>query len=75
MSDTPAVSADLDLEPAPPLSPAVEQASQPYIGEWNQLVSTTNWEKGRIITAWRASLVRTAAELGPRIAPTEARES
>lgn len=54
MSDTP------ELSPATeetPLSPALAQASQPYIGEWNQLVSTTNWEKGRIICAWRGALV------------------
>lgn len=24
-----------------------------FVGEWHQLVSTTNWEKGRIIIAWR----------------------
>jgi hypothetical protein len=39
------------------------QASQPYIGEWNQLVSTTNWEKGRIICEWRAQLIDTGAEM------------
>ena len=27
-----------------------------YVNQWNQLVSTTNWEKGRIICAWRAAL-------------------
>lgn len=27
-----------------------------YIGQWNRLISTTNWEKGKIITAWRAEL-------------------
>lgn len=36
--------------------PAVENASQPFIGRWNQLVSTTNWEKGHIITEWRDAL-------------------
>lgn len=35
---------------------AVEQASQPFVGRWNQLVSTTNWEKGRIISEWRQAL-------------------
>ena len=35
---------------------ALEQATEPYIGRWNQLVSTTNWEKGRIIGQWRAAL-------------------
>jgi hypothetical protein len=27
-----------------------------FIGQWNKLVSTTNWEKGRIISQWRESL-------------------
>jgi hypothetical protein len=40
---------------------AVEQASQPFVGRWNQLVSTTNWEKGRIISEWRQALRDDAA--------------
>jgi hypothetical protein len=32
------------------------RASQPFVGQWSRLVSTTNWEKGRIILAWRAAL-------------------
>jgi len=39
------------------LSQPVIDASQPFIGRWNTLVSTTNWEKGRIITAWREELI------------------
>jgi len=27
-----------------------------YVGQWNRLVSTTNWEKGRIISQWREAL-------------------
>ena len=34
----------------------IDEASQPYIGRWNRLISTTNWEKGRIIHEWRAAL-------------------
>jgi hypothetical protein len=30
---------------------------EPFVGEWNRLVSTTNWEKGRIICEWREALV------------------
>lgn len=30
--------------------------SKPFIGQWNRLVSTTNWEKGEIIIQWRESL-------------------
>ena len=38
-----------------------DQASQPFVGKWNQLVSTTNWEKGRIIFQWRDALIRAEA--------------
>jgi hypothetical protein len=34
-----------------------DAASQPFVGRWNRLVSTTNWEKGRIICEWRAELL------------------
>jgi hypothetical protein len=43
------------------LDPALEEASQPYIGRWNRLVSTTNWEKGRIISQWRDALADAGA--------------
>lgn len=33
------------------------EASLLYVGRWNRLISTTNWEKGRIITQWREALV------------------
>ncbi|MDY0167888.1 MAG: hypothetical protein RBS80_15175 [Thermoguttaceae bacterium] len=41
----------IDLE-----STTVETASEEFLGRWNRLVSTTNWEKGRIICDWRAAL-------------------
>lgn len=37
------------------------ETSQPFVGKWNQLVSTTNWEKGRIIFQWRDALVTAEA--------------
>jgi hypothetical protein len=40
---------------------ALDQASQPFVGQWNQLVSTTNWEKGRIISQWRQALIDSGA--------------
>jgi len=43
-------------------STAVESIGQEYIGRWNRLVSTTNWEKGRIIAEWRASLEDTGLD-------------
>ena len=38
-------------------APVVEETSTEYLGQWNRLVSTTNWEKGRIICEWRQKLV------------------
>jgi len=35
----------------------LDSASQPFVGRWNQLISTTNWEKGQIILQWREALV------------------
>mgnify|MGYP007073178124 CR=1 FL=1 len=32
-------------------------ANMPFVSRWNHLVSTTNWEKGRIIFEWRQALV------------------
>jgi len=40
---------------------AFEEASAEYLGRWNRLISTTNWEKGRIISAWRAALIESDA--------------
>lgn len=36
--------------------------AQPYVGQWKELVSTTNWEKGRIIFEWRVALIEAGAE-------------
>jgi hypothetical protein len=44
-----------------PESPLVEATSAEYLGRWNRLVSTTNWEKGRIIHEWRQALVAAGA--------------
>lgn len=38
-----------------------DQASEVFIGRWRHLVSTTNWEKGRIIAQWRDALVESGA--------------
>jgi hypothetical protein len=32
------------------------EASTEYVDRWNRLISTTNWEKGRIISEWRDAL-------------------
>jgi hypothetical protein len=38
-----------------------DEASTEYVGRWNRLISTTNWEKGRIICQWRAALEEAGA--------------
>ena len=40
---------------------ALDQTSAEFVGRWNRLVSTTNWEKGRIICQWRERLEADAA--------------
>jgi len=47
----------LDAGTIPVEPPLVEETSTEYLGRWNRLISTTNWEKGRIISAWRESLL------------------
>ena len=42
---------------------AIERASEPYVGQWNTLISTTNWEKGRIIHEWRTTLTEENAQV------------
>jgi len=39
-----------------PETARADASSAEYVGRWNRLVSTTNWEKGRIITEWRGNL-------------------
>ncbi|MCG8648211.1 MAG: hypothetical protein MI861_00170, partial [Pirellulales bacterium] len=59
--------------PEPELSPSSEQENgedsrelielaQPFVGQWNRLISKTNWEKGQIIGQWRKALVESGAE-------------
>ncbi len=42
-------------------TPELERASEEFLGQWNRLVSTTNWDKGRIICRWRAALIDAGA--------------
>jgi len=55
VSETPAVAA------SPENSAELLEASQPYVGRWDRLVSSTNWEKGRIIAEWRQALMAAQA--------------
>jgi hypothetical protein len=42
----------------------IDQTSDTFLGQWKQLVSTTNWEKGRIIYDWRTALTEADAPAG-----------
>lgn len=48
-----------ELESSPALAGA--DAAGRFVGQWNRLVSTTNWEKGRIICEWREALIADGA--------------
>jgi len=41
---------------------SADETSVAYLGRWQQLVSTTNWEKGRIIFEWRQALEAAGAD-------------
>lgn len=41
----------------------IDNASRPYVGQWHTLISTTNWEKGRIISEWRAAKQKAGEEV------------
>lgn len=58
------VAAGADNASAGPEEDAASETTgldQPFVGRWNQLVSNTNWEKGRIINQWRAALIEAGA--------------
>jgi len=38
-------------------SPVESPESQSYVSQWVRLISTTNWDKGRIILEWRDALI------------------
>ncbi len=61
-----AVKDQLDGKNALTLSPETIEFSSAFIGEWNELVSTTNWDKGRVITAWRDLLEKENAPITER---------
>jgi hypothetical protein len=47
---------DESNEPSLESSVLASKPSVEYLGQWHRLVSTTNWEKGRIISSWRGAL-------------------
>ena len=38
-------------------SPLIDELSVSHIGNWNTLISRTNWEKGAIILRWRNAMI------------------
>lgn len=50
-TESPSGQEDLQLD-----DPKSTELSAEFVGRWSQLVSTTNWEKGRIISQWREAL-------------------
>lgn len=37
----------------------LKEHSSDFVGQWNGLISTTNWEKGKIIAEWQKSMAET----------------
>jgi hypothetical protein len=40
-----------------------DETSRAFLGQWQVLVSSTNWEKGRIIRQWREALISSGASI------------
>ena len=38
------------------------QLAEPFVGQWNELISTTNWDKGRIISDWRRQMIESGVD-------------
>lgn len=54
---------DTQQETSPPTAGSVDDASRPFVGKWHTLISTTNWEKGRIISEWRSAKQQAGEEV------------
>ena len=61
MSDSPVPDTETDVDVAVREIAHIE-VDAPFVGQWNQLISTTNWEKGRIISQWREALIESGAD-------------
>ncbi|MEL6104987.1 MAG: hypothetical protein AAFU85_03070 [Planctomycetota bacterium] len=38
------------------------QLAEPFVGQWNELISTTNWDKGRIVSEWRREMIESGVD-------------
>jgi hypothetical protein len=57
---TEATASNTHTDQTAPSEPMAE-VSAPFVGRWNRLTSTTNWEKGRIICQWRETIMQEGA--------------
>lgn len=48
--------AQATVQPAADDAVIIDETSVAFVGRWRGLISTTNWEKGRIIFEWRETL-------------------
>lgn len=72
--ESPSDAADSTESSDEPLSPESQEATTRYLVQWNGLVSTTNWEKGRIINRWRDELQAAGATASQTSDETWSRE-
>ncbi len=58
------VGVDLDADDSGSIDKDLQatEIAKPFVGLWNQLISTTNWEKGRIISQWREALIESGVD-------------
>ena len=47
---------DIEVDLTQQQQEQLEECSRSYVGQWRTLISTTNWDKGKIIHQWRESL-------------------
>lgn len=52
---------EAEMEPQTEDGALATEVAESFIGQWRSLVSTTNWEKGRIIHDWRTALMESGA--------------
>jgi hypothetical protein len=55
------VTPHIDNESLTDEDPKTNELSSEFIGRWSSLISTTNWEKGKIIVQWREALMGSEA--------------
>jgi hypothetical protein len=55
-------SSDSEMEISTEEEGQLAELAQPFVGRWNSLISTTNWEKGRIISQWREALIQSGVD-------------